>query len=79
MKYKTELLLLLTSVAMFVISGLCYSYATGSGSITFALSLSYPYRDYALLFIGAGTVLMGIASLSYSKKNKAISNQKLRF
>ena len=78
MKYKTELLLLLTSVAMFVISGLCYSYATGSGGLTFTLALSYPYRDYAILFIGTGTVLMGIASFSYSKKNKTISNQKLR-
>ncbi len=70
MKYKTEFLLLLTAVVMFVISALCYSYATGTDSLALALSLTYPYRVYAIPFISTGTVLMSIASISYTKKNK---------
>ncbi len=70
LKYKTEFLLLLTAVVMFIVSALCYSYAISTENFTLALSQTYPYRNYAIPFISTGTVLMSIASISYTKKNK---------
>jgi len=70
MKYKTEFLLLLTAIVMFVISALCYSYATGSNSFALSMDLTYPYRAYVIPFISTGTVLMGIASVSLLKEKQ---------
>ncbi len=61
MKFKTELILLLASIVLFVISAFCFSYA---------LSLTYPLRTYAFPFVGFGGALMTIASVSYSKRSK---------
>jgi len=62
--------MLLAAVVMFVISAICYSYAISTESFTLAVSSTYPYRTYAIPFISTGTILMGIASFSYSKKSK---------
>lgn len=75
MKYKTEFFMLLTAIIMFVVSALCYSYATNTDSFALSIDLTYPYRAYAIPFISTGTALMGIASVSFIKKNKAASNQ----
>jgi hypothetical protein len=62
--------MLLAAIALFVISTYCYSYATGNGSVALSLSSSFPYRGYAVPFVSFGSVLMGVASLSYSKRSK---------
>jgi hypothetical protein len=53
-----------------VVSAFFFSYQTGSA--TFNLNWSYPYRGYALAFVGFGSVLMVTASVSYSKRSKSI-------
>jgi hypothetical protein len=55
---------------LFVVSAFFFSYQTGSA--TFNLNWSYPYRGYALAFVGFGSVLMVTASVSYSKRSKSI-------
>ncbi len=67
-KFKTELVLLLTSIVLFAISAFCFSYAVGG--VSYALSLTYPLRAYALLIVGFGGVLMTAASISFSKRSK---------
>jgi hypothetical protein len=68
-KFKTELIMLLTSIVLFALSAFCFSYATGG--VSYALSLTYPLRAYALLIVGFGGALMTAASISYSKRSKA--------
>jgi hypothetical protein len=67
-KFKTELVLLLTSIVLFAISAFCFSY--GAGGASYALSLSYPLRAYALLIVGFGGAFMTVASISFSKRSK---------
>ena len=68
LKFKTEISLLLGSIVLFTISAFCFSYATGS--LQYALSLTYPYRTYAIPFVSFGGALMTVASVSYSKRSK---------
>jgi hypothetical protein len=67
-KFKTEISLLLASIVLFTASAFCFSYATGN--LEFASSLLYPYRTYAIPFVGFGGALMTVASVSYSKRSK---------
>jgi hypothetical protein len=67
-KFKTELILLLTSIILFSISAFCFSYATGAAA--YALSFTYPLRDLAIPFVGFGSALMAVASISFSKRSK---------
>jgi hypothetical protein len=69
LKFKTELSLLLTSIALFTVSAFCFSYASGNTGLSFAL-LNYPYRIYAFPFVTFGGALMTVASISYSKRCK---------
>ena len=69
-KYKTEIFLLLTSIVLFTISAFCFSYATDSAGLTYALTLTYPLRNFAFPFVGFGGALMTVASVSYSKRSK---------
>lgn len=68
MKFKTEIFLLLTSIVLFTVSTFCYSYVTGN--VGLALALSYPYRVYAFPIVSFGSVLMVVATFSYSRKSK---------
>jgi hypothetical protein len=70
LKFKAEIFLLLTSIVLFTISAFCFSYATGNVGLTYALNLTYPLRSYAIPFVGFGSALMAVASLSYSKRSK---------
>ena len=71
MKFKTEIFLLLTSMALFLASIVCYSYATGSSTgLTLALA-SYPYRAFAIPIVSCGSVLMALATFSYAKRSKS--------
>ncbi len=71
MKFKAEVCLLLVALVLFVMSAFFYSYQAVSEGLTFGASLgSYPYRGYALTFVGFGSALMFVASISYSKRSK---------
>ncbi|MCW4011278.1 MAG: hypothetical protein NWF05_11795 [Candidatus Bathyarchaeota archaeon] len=67
MMFKAEILLLLASIALFAASAFCFSYATGN----FAVGL-YPYRSWAIPFVGSGGALMTVASISYSKRKTCL-------
>jgi hypothetical protein len=62
-KFKAEIFLLLVAIVLFVVSAFFYSY---KGLALF----DYPYRGYAISFVGFGSVLMVTASISYSKRSK---------
>jgi hypothetical protein len=69
LKFKTEIFLLLVAIVLFTASASLYSYEAISEGLSFALEL-YPYRGYAISFVGFGSVLMVAASISYSKRSK---------
>ena len=66
LRFKTEILMLLVSISLFTVSAFCFSYAVG-------VDLSYPLRNFALTFVGSGSALMTVASISYSKRSKTCS------
>ena len=74
MKYKTEILMLLMAIAFFGLSAFCYSYTDNIDELALSLNRTYPYQAYVIPLISTGFVLMGIASVSYSKKVKVTSN-----
>jgi hypothetical protein len=63
LKFKAEIFLLLMAIVLFVVSTFFYSY---EGLALF----DYPYRPYAIPFVGFGSVLMVTATISYSKRSK---------
>jgi hypothetical protein len=65
-KFKAEVCLLLMAIALFVVSTFFYSFQGRA----FSLGLNYPYRGYAIPFVGFGSVLMVAATISYSKRSK---------
>ncbi len=70
-KFKAEVCLLLMAIVLFVLSAFFYSYQVVSEELTFSVGLgSYPYRVYALTFVGFGSALMLVASILYSKHIK---------
>jgi hypothetical protein len=74
LKFKAEVCLLLLAITLFAVSMFFYSYQGSVGdaaSLTLSLA-SYPYRGYALTFVGTGSFLMVTASISYSKRSKNI-------
>jgi len=62
---------------LFAASSFFYSYSAGTESVSLSLGFSYPYRGYALTFLGFGSVLMTAASISYSKRSKDYVPQNL--
>ena len=64
LRFKAEILLLLVAIVLFAASTFFYSYEG------LALGFDYPYRGYAISFVGFGSVLMVAASVSYSKRSK---------
>jgi hypothetical protein len=74
LKFKAEVALLLGAIALFVVSTFFYSYQAASQGLSFSLGLDYPYRGYAITFVGFGSVLMAAATISYSKRSKSCVN-----
>jgi len=68
LKFKTEVFLLALSITLFVVSVIFYGYH-GSENLSINWA-AYPYRGYALAFVGFGSALMVTASLSYQKRSK---------
>ncbi len=63
--------LLLAAIILFAVSAFFYSYQQVSETLSFSAALSnYPYRAYGLMFVGFGSVLTVVASISYSKRSK---------
>jgi hypothetical protein len=73
MNFKSEICLLLVSIGLFAASAFLYSWVGFSEGLTFASSLEYPYQGYAISFVGFGSLLMVIASISYLKRSKTPS------
>jgi hypothetical protein len=69
LKFKTEVFLLTLSITLFVVSVIFYGYHLGSENLSVNWE-AYPYRGYALAFVGFGSALMVTASLSYQKRGK---------
>jgi len=69
LKFKAEIFSLLLAIVLFAVSAFFYSYEVVDGGWAFALA-AYPYRGYAISFVGFGSVLMVAASISYSKRSK---------
>ncbi|MDX1814203.1 MAG: hypothetical protein R3319_05375 [Candidatus Bathyarchaeia archaeon] len=79
MKFKGEMCLLVVAIVLFAVSAFFYSYQSNSESLSFSASLgSYPYRVYAITFVGFGSVLMFAASVSYSKRSKNLGQKSYR-
>jgi hypothetical protein len=77
LKFKAEMCLLLLAIVLFVVSAFFYSYpaTTETRSLSSELgSFTYPYRAYAISFVGFGSVLMLVASISYSKRSKNLGH-----
>jgi hypothetical protein len=79
LKFKAEMCLLLMAIVLFAVSAFFYSYQAASEGVTFSASLgSYPYRGVALTFVGFGSALTLVASISYSKRSKNLGNDSRR-
>jgi hypothetical protein len=79
LKFKAEMFLLLMAIVLFAVSAFFYSYQAASEGVTFSASLgSYPYRGVALTFVGFGSALTLVASISYSKRSKNLGNDSRR-
>jgi hypothetical protein len=66
-----EICLLLIAITLFSLSAFFYSYNLGEETISLDVGLSsYPYKIYALGFVGFGSALMLTASISFSKRSK---------
>jgi hypothetical protein len=63
-KFKAEIFLLLVAIVLFAVSAFFYSYEGLTSGF------DYPYRGYAISFVGFGSVLMVTATISYSKRSK---------
>jgi hypothetical protein len=78
-KFKAEMCLLLMAIVLFAVSAFFYSYQAASEGVTFSASLGrYPYRGVALMFVGFGSALTLVASISYSKRSKNLGNNSRR-
>jgi hypothetical protein len=73
MKFKAEIFLLLTAIALFAASAFLYSSPIASGQTTAAATLDFPYQGYAFSFVGFGSLIMVAASLSFLKRSKPAS------
>jgi hypothetical protein len=77
LKFKAEMCLLLLAIVLFVVSAFFYSYPATpeTRSLSSELgSFTYPYRAHAISFVGFGSVLMLVASISYSKRSKNLGH-----
>ena len=81
MRFKLEVALLSVAIALFAVSSFIYSYQTETNTVSLlnesaAMAAAFPFRMYAVSFVGFGSVLMVAASISYQKKSKQIQSFK---
>ncbi|MGB9714668.1 MAG: hypothetical protein ACPLZC_06825 [Candidatus Bathyarchaeales archaeon] len=67
MKFKAEISLLILSITLYILSAFCYSYEAVAEGIT---GTYYPYQDYAFPLIAVASVLLLMAAILYSKRQK---------
>ncbi len=75
LRFKLELGLLSIAIALFALSSFVYSYQPDAVLSTFsaaAAMASFPYRMYAVSFVGFGSILMVAASISYQRRSKQL-------
>ena len=66
-KFKTEISLLMLSIALYILSAFCYSYeALAEGTA----SVYYPYQGYAVPLTVTASALLLVAAILYSKRQK---------
>jgi hypothetical protein len=70
MKFKGEIFMLLTAIALFAASAFLYSMATTAQGLTASSAPEFPYQGYAFSLVGLGSLLMVTASLSFLKRSK---------
>ena len=77
MQFKKEASLLVAAIALFAVATFLYTYQATTPEAVTAMyqSVVYPYRVVAIVFVGVGFVSMVAASISYSRKTKAVSAQ----
>ena len=71
MKFKGEIFMLLTAIALFAASAFLYSTTTTAQALTAASAPDFPYQGQAFSLLGFGSVLMVTASLSFLKRSKS--------
>lgn len=64
MKSKAELSLLASSIVLYLLSAVCYSYEAEG----MAFSIDYPYRVCAFLLVGIASALLISGALLYIKR-----------
>jgi len=74
LKFKAEMCLLVMAIVLFAVSAFFYSYQPASEELSFSAGFSYPYRLYAITFVGFGSILTLAASVSYSKRSKNLGH-----
>lgn len=68
--------LLLIAIALFVLGAFFYSYQLANEGLALSADLgTYPYRAYAITFVGFGSLLTLAASVSYSKRSKNLEHK----
>ena len=67
LKFKAEMFLLLMAIVLFAVSAFFYSHQSVSEGLSFSAS-----RGYAVTFVGFGSALTLVASISYSKRSKIL-------
>ncbi|MEM3000016.1 MAG: hypothetical protein QXX34_05790 [Candidatus Bathyarchaeia archaeon] len=79
MKFKTEMCMLVLALVLFCVSAFLYSYPASNRELAASAALgSYPYRSYALTFVGFGSLLTLAASVSFSKRSRNLENKAQR-
>jgi hypothetical protein len=73
-----EICLLSLALVLFAVSAFFYSYQ-GAGVNLNAGWASYPYQGFSIALVAFGSVLTGVAFVSYSKRGKSIYAETLDF
>ena len=76
MKYKKEIILLITALALFGLSAILYSYSVAKTSDLVVTGFNmYPYSGFAIALVGFGSLFLVIASFSFSKRSKNLRDK----
>ena len=67
------------AITLFAVSAFFYSYQQVSEGVSLnAVLVNYPYRAFGIMFVGFGSVLTVVASISYSKRSKNLEHNNYR-
>ena len=69
-KFKGEIFMLLTAIALFAASAFLYSTPAVATQGLTAAAADFPYQGYAFSLVGFGALLMAAASISFLKRSK---------